>query len=75
MPLDSAQERPAGLLTLDVACHLYGIPRPLFDEHTARGDRPRVAGDRRGSRGQRPPLCRLGGADKGRSGRGCSWCD
>ena len=33
-------ERPAGLLTLDAACHLYGIPRQLFDQHAAEGTTP-----------------------------------
>ena len=39
MPRPSNQ-RSDGLLTLDAACHLYGIPRALFDEHAAEGDTP-----------------------------------
>ena len=75
MPLDSAQERPAGLLTLDVACHLYGIPRPLFDEHTARGDAPAlqvIAGEVVVNARHFAAWAAL---TKAEAAGGCSWCD
>ena len=75
MSRDGLSQERGGLLTLDAACHLYGIPRQLFDEHAARGDTPvlqTLAGEVVVNARHFAAWAAL---TKAEAAGGCSWCE